>query len=158
MHTAEKGVPLSVCSVGQLLCTSILHIKLGKKNSVSPFLCFPELSHITALKNKNAVVEMELEEKTNPDTYPMLYCFCSMGSFLFCIIMSKNVNNGHKVYFLPRCICKWQTHGSKNDYWNILTVSPPSNKGDFIRLNQQLRQVNVSQNHRSVKTTGWSYP
>lgn len=96
----------------------------------------------------------KLYQRKKTDTYPMLYCFCSMGSFLFCIIMSKNVNNGHKIYFLPRCTCKGQVRESEND---ISVVTSPSSKGDFFRITQQLRGSNVSQNYGSVETIGSIY-
>lgn len=44
--------------------------------------------------------------KQNGDTHAMFNSFCSMGSFLFCIIMSKDVNNCHEVHLLPRRVCR----------------------------------------------------
>lgn len=52
----------------------------------------------------------EQRGKPNGDTYAVFNSFCSVGSFLFRIIMSQNVNNCHKVHLLPRRICKgWET-------------------------------------------------
>ena len=48
----------------------------------------------------------EQRGKPNGDTYAVFNSFCSVGSFLFRIIMSQNVNNCHKVHLLPRRICK----------------------------------------------------
>jgi hypothetical protein len=39
-------------------------------------------------------------------TYAMFNSFCSVGSFLFCIVMSKDVNNRHEVYLFSRRIWK----------------------------------------------------
>lgn len=135
-----------------IICTFVLLMKPGKNNFPFPQISWTVLYQCTK-QQKCRTINGIREKKTVTDTYPMLYRFCSMGSFLFCIIMSKNVNNGHKVYFLPRCICKGQVHDSKNDFWDILVMSPPSNKGD-LKISQQLRQVNVSQNHSSIMTTG----
>lgn len=48
----------------------------------------------------------KLRRKQNGDTYAMFNSFCSVGSFLFCIIMSQNVNNCHKVHLFPGRVCK----------------------------------------------------
>lgn len=119
MCTAEKGVLLIVCNVQlyykKVICTFVLLMKPGKNNFPFPQISWTVLYYCTK-QQKCRTINGIREKKTVTDTYPMLYRFCSMGSFLFCIIMSKNVNNGHKVYFLPRCICKGQVHDSKNDF------------------------------------------
>lgn len=44
-------------------------------------------------------------------TYAMFNSFCSVGSFLFRIVMSKNVNNGHEVDLFPGRV--WKGRGAE---------------------------------------------
>lgn len=62
----------------------------------------------------------EQRGKPNGDTYAVFNSFCSVGSFLFCIIMSQNVNNCHKVHLLPRWICKGWERWLWDRWWQHL--------------------------------------
>lgn len=61
---------------------------------------------------QTAARAQEQRRKQSGGTYAMFNGFCSVGSFLFCIIMSQNVNNCHKVHLFPGRVCKGMRESS----------------------------------------------
>lgn len=94
-----------------------------------------------------------LRRKQNGDTYAMFNSFCSVGSFLFCIVMSQNVNNCHKVHLFPGRVCKGtraklgmsdHTGTGTGRQWGKKRWRARGSGGSWRSLNKSLRNSHTS--------------